>query len=336
VADAAAGLFDGHGKPRGSGVLDDLFGITRTNSAALGKTLLPITLDLGFPIGSTVGTVKVIRAENSVSAAGGLPLGSFGANSPALIQKTNGKGKAIFSNCLFSDYDLFRLPGGAGEPSALIRGQGARRLNSQALFQGILSSVASLNPAIAVTNSTPLDQPALNAEIIRYADGPAQYVMLWSGIAGAKSLIRDCTTNSITVRFPAAAHLYNLRQHAYLGLTNRVNAALVESQPLIFALLPEAVTNVTAAPDQPSYAKGSTARISVTTQPGNLRRHVYHVEVTDAQGKDARAHAANVNAPTNTVSVSIPLALDAATGPWQVRVTDVASGTQAVVPLNVQ
>lgn len=218
----------------------------------------------------------------------------------------------------------------------VLRAKGERRLNSQSLFQGIIA-LSGLKPVIAVENATPPEQRRVNAEVIRFADGEAAYVMLWAGLSQAESF-KDRAANEVTVRLPAARHLYDVRQGKYAGLTDTLKVTLTEGDPVILALLPAKVEKLRAAFDQSGAKPGTTVSLSVSDEASAVRpqRRVYHVEVRDPKGMLVPAHTVNVNAQAGSAKVAIPLALDAAAGEWKCQVTDAASGVQAEARLTVQ
>ena len=326
LADGFAGLYDGHGKAREKAALDDFMGIAR-GKVVSDQTLQPLQLNAGLqPVGRTVGEQKAVRAETGVSVAGGEALGSFGADSPAFISKQNGKGRAVFANTLFSDYEVFRAGGVGGEVGTVVRSKGERRLNAQALFQGV-TALAGLKPAVAVENATPTDRPTLTTEIVRYAEDGAEYVLIQAGSLRALTL-KERARNEVTVRFPRRGELYDIRRGAYLGATDTTQAALIEGEPLIFALLAVKVDGVTAATDKREYAPGETVTLTVKADAriaGRPPRRVFHIEVIDGKGQAQPAHRMNV-AATGAGQASVPLALNAAVGEWRCVVTDTASG----------
>jgi hypothetical protein len=326
-ADGFAGLYDGHGKVRDKGALDEFMGIARAKVAS-DQSLQPLELGPGLqPVGRTVGGQKALRAETGISVAGGEALGSFGAESPAFILKKNGTGRTLFANALFSDYEVFRAGGAGGEVGTVVRSKGERRTNAQALFQGIVA-LAGLKPAVVVENATPVDQPVLNTEIVRYLDGAAEYVLVQAG--GLRALtLKDRARNDVTVRFPRRAAIYDVRRGGFLGISDSAQGTLVEGEPLIFALLPGRVEAVAVTADKAEYARGGVVKLSVfaNEQRGVApHRRVFHIEFTDGQGRPQPAHRANVTAPAGWAVVTTQLALNAAPGEWRCVATDTASG----------
>ncbi len=336
MGDAWTGLFDGHGKPRGKGVLDDLFGIARDKPAS-DLSLLPITLPERVKLtGRTFGEQQAIHAESGIVIAGGEALAHFGPDKPALIRKADGKGQALFTNLLFTDYDIFRAGGANGEVGTVTRAKGERRINSQSLYQGILS-LAGLKPVIVIENATPPNQRQVNAEVIRYSDGEGEYVMLWTGLSQALDS-KERASNEVTVHLPATGHVYDVRQGKYAGRTDAIKMTLTEGEPAILALLPDKVEKIAAAFDKTTVKPGTVLLLSMSnaTPAAKAQRRVYHVEVMDPKGALVLVHTMNVNAPKGSATVAVPLALDAAAGEWKCAVTDAASGVKAETRFVVQ
>ncbi|MBI4027189.1 MAG: beta-galactosidase [Verrucomicrobia bacterium] len=333
VADAVPGIFDEHGKQRERGALDELFGVSRDNPA-LDANIGSLVCDSGFKVPVTESSgATAMRGESGVMVGDGKALGTFEGNVPALVLKPNGAGKALFANVLFADYNLFRAGGVGGEVGTITRAKAARCANSQATLRGIFD-LAALKPAVTIKNSTPAEKARINTEIVRYLDGPSQYVAIFPDFMGSEKL-KDRVSNQVVVQFPQPSHLYDVRARAYLGQTDAIRTALVEGEPVIYAMQSSKLDRLTIALDKPTCAQGDmlTAKLGVIGAPPG--RRVYHVEALDPGGKPVRVHTLNLDAPTGTARFAIPLALDAAPGVWKLCARDVASGVAAEAPFTV-
>ena len=59
---------------------------------------------------------------------------------------------------------------------------------------------------------------------------------------------------------------------------------------------------------------------------GPVTHHIIHLELISPQGSVREEHTQNVLAEGGRCKITIPLAINADLGPWQITATDVASG----------
>jgi len=101
IADYQVGLFDEHGKSRGRGALDDLFGVTRKDFS--------VAEDYGKVAEAVPGrALGLALMESSLRATTGQAEGTV-ADVPHLIRKTSGKGSTLYLNLGVMDYGSQRL-----------------------------------------------------------------------------------------------------------------------------------------------------------------------------------------------------------------------------------
>jgi len=120
IADYQTALFDGHGRSRGRGALDELFGVSRRDHS--------VAEDYGKVAKESPGRALGLAVmEPTLRAAGGLPRGKAG-DIPYLLRKETARGAAVYLNLGVMDYRSQRL-GPKGNPAFLAE---MRRLLAQA------------------------------------------------------------------------------------------------------------------------------------------------------------------------------------------------------------
>ena len=107
IADFACGLFDQHGKPRGKGVLDDLFGVTHDGSETQAdffgaKLWVETDQDKGF----SYKTFKEFYATMTCKLEGGFAVAEKKLKTQ--IVKKVGKGTAVYLNLSPQRYQQYR------------------------------------------------------------------------------------------------------------------------------------------------------------------------------------------------------------------------------------
>ena len=110
---------------------------------------------------------------------------------------------------------------------------------------------------------------------------------------------------------------------------DRIRRADLDDAVRVYAVIPYRVTGLTL--DLASGAeRGHAIRygVKVGGADGGVD-HVLRVEVTDARADKPWYHQKNVTAVGGTYAGTIPIAMNAPTGRWRVRVTDVISGESA-------
>lgn len=127
------------------------------------------------------------------------------------------------------------------------------------------------------------------------------------------------------VKFPGAAHVYDVRRQEYLGYSDE-SAVSTDSGPAIFALLPEAVSRITL--NMPSrVARGEEAVFSGSVRAGrNPLNTVVHVSVFNPEGVAADAYEQNVKVKNGQIAGSFTTALNDEPGRWKIVATEVFSG----------
>ncbi|KPK79180.1 MAG: hypothetical protein AMJ81_13675 [Phycisphaerae bacterium SM23_33] len=246
-----------------------------------------------------------------------------------------GRGKVVLlhKNVLLARYPTHRLTG--GESVAAMK----------AMF-GKLLALAGLKARVPA-----LDEKGdchHGVEVVLFADGPARYaaVLFNSGYDGRIRTLRGDSSklavfdkpSRVTVRFDGKREVYNIRAGKHLGKAESDTATLDPVAPLCYALLPYRVTGVDVQVAA-SAGRGQIVpvRCTVTTAgDGAIARHVLRVDVLGPDGSLRTYYSRNLDAAGGEAEMTIPLALNDATGAWRLRVKDIATGTTAEKTFQVE
>jgi hypothetical protein len=175
--------------------------------------------------------------------------------------------------------------------------------------------------------------PVRACEVVRFADGGLTYVAVVSD-----HRLADAKTQDVSIHLPAQAAVYDIRKRELLGKTKVVQRTLVPGDPLVLAMMPYVVERPIIEPKTHKCALGEVLQFVVRLSLGGQApagHHCLRVEAIRPDGSCRRCDSENVLTGGSKTVVSIPLALNAPTGGWKLRVTDVASGKAATACFRV-
>jgi len=114
----------------------------------------------------------------------------------------------------------------------------------------------------------------------------------------------------------------------YLGRGEEFRVRPVTGAAWVYACLPYRVTSVeiAAASARPGEVIRGTISVQAEPVPKQAEEHVFHLTVTDPNGKLREEHTANLAAPEGKIAFALPLALDDPRGTWILRARDAVSG----------
>ena len=310
IADTLPGWLDNHCRVLDKGQLDDMFGIRRSGLPNRdGNTAIRITAkglqgDLGLDTYDAD-----FRAETAVPWASA-------EKTPAVLVRDFGKGRAVVLNTDASQYESLRAAGTAGP--------------IQQLMLSLLDK-SGVRPQVRVLDDQTQAVPF--CEIVRYADGGLEYVAIVQdhSLSNAKS-------HEVTVALPKEAVVFDVRNGRRLGKGKSVQTTLDPGDPLVLALFPCEVDPPVIKPLGSKVKPGDTACFEVTAQiacDAASGHRCLHVEAICPDGNCRRWHTQNVLTDHSKTQVSIPLALNAPSGEWKLRVKDVATGKTSTATFHV-
>jgi len=319
IADARTGLMDEHCAPRSAGVLDELFGIERTeiNPKARrrdGEAVFTKALGECDP---TPIVFQDLSGDTTIKVTSGTALGEM-AGTPVLIVRNVGKGKAVLLNLFMDSYPRRR---------DLAVEQPLRQL------LGEVFDLAGVKPFAQIAAPD-----AGRYYVARYYSGDADYLGILRGLDGEATGEAEASPRHflMQVEFPRQAHVYDLRGGEYLGTTDHTEKLMAEGHCQMYSLLPYQVTAVSVTPraktkqpgDRVAYQVGL---VSDGQQPG---MHVFRVQVSDPSGvKDY--YGTQITADDGSGEAEFDLALNDAPGTWEIRATDVATGISGTAQFTV-
>ena len=313
VADLAPGVWDDHGSPHQPGQLDELFGVKRD-----GKFQLK-----AMPSDWGVGTFEnepdfIIRDqwfigqyyEKTLKVADGRALGRhiFGPKedqAPAFIFKRHGKGVAILTNYLESEY---------------------RRVADrwQKVLVKALLQLAGIRPQVVlrdmVAGGTPIDDGVI---VSRWEDGPAEYfgVLLERG-------------RRTRVELPREGYLYELVRGQSLGHGKQVDLDLRDHAYAIVAVMPRQVGDLKIRGGRAKRGESLPLRLSLASG-GLTVKHVVHLTVLRPDEKNYYGLTRNVVIRNGDWNGALPLALNDPAGIWRITAREVVSGAISEVAVEV-
>jgi hypothetical protein len=138
------------------------------------------------------------------------------------------------------------------------------------------------------------------------------------------------------MRFRLPAHTYDLDNGSYLGFGDRLRLHISAYAFRAFARLPYRVTRVDIQiAGSPRLGDTITATTVLFTEQEQPQAHRFRLDVLDATGRPLRYLASEAIGERGTAPFGIPTALNDPPGVWTLVVTDVASGTQGRILVNV-
>ena len=332
VADSRCALMDEHCKRLEKGQLDDLFGIVRSNQTwKPGEKLVKpqpdgaqfgfVQRDLKF---STVEPgLKIDPDGNAVAAY------TDAAGVPAVIVHQAGKGRAIYLNLDVVDYHRWRLkPAEAAD---------ARELFTQ------LSTLASIAPAITVTRANGDALPGV--EVHTYSNGAQKIVAIQQNpqlrineLGPPEYQSNDVfqKDEDVSIQFGAAYDIYDTLKGNYISRTSGVTTKLNAYEPLIFALNPQPVGELTV--EAPAKVKRGEpiAIVAKLNAPAAPDACAFHVDILDAANRPIPCYSRNVKTVKGAATFTLYLALNDAAGAYTISIRDVATGVTGQKVIEVE
>jgi len=318
IADDPPGLFDGFGRPRPHGVLDDVFGVRtawkelKAASAAVDAAPDADAMFAGLHLPRT--TVFVGPKAESARVCG------RAGDAPVLFRHAAGDGLAVLLGARITAYTGWRKQGTETPLRLLIL---------RLLEAGGVEQYASVED--------PSGRPVRAVRQVRYRRGDCRWIGLLR-VAG----FDDNRPIDAFVRLRSRAWIVDLRTGRRFGWTRRVPVRLAPGRGVVLGVLPRSVTGlhvvapgrVIAGADVPIRARlngpwwrfGRTPRLSglvwrlhVTGPDGVLRRFYCDTRYTDGPSAEFR----------------VPFAWNDPPGRWRIEVRCVSAGVRRTLPIEL-
>jgi len=306
IADIRPGLYDNHCKPQKIGPLDELFGLERIDNVEAA------TAD--GHIKGAVGDAEIalspenIKFDPAVCLADATALGKA-EDSPLLVKHKVGKGWAVLLNFSMSTFPNL---GDRKTPEA------AAELMKQFFALG------GVQPKLALQDAD--GSRARNVELVRWKDRGIDIIALFRESGEGEM---------VTVALPEARHVYDLRNHTYLGLTKDFTAEIIPSRANLFVITPHELppAQITIRPKNAIPGEVVRAKIEV---PNAIGQHALRIRATTPEGQPADWLDQVVLTNSEGVEVEIPIALNDPKGIWTIRAVDMFTNKSVAAELNVQ
>lgn len=335
LAVGPCGVLDANGRLGTGGSLDALFGGksgAQMPVAPVGGAGSWTTSDLSLAVSAADPELRSTDAARVQPFDEGTPV--------ALLERSTGSGRATMLNFLLSGYRRFQPSGVAGETVDRISADAQAAESYQRLMARQLQA-AGIVPSVRLQDVD--GRPVRYCEIVEFSAGDIRYVGILPRYFGgrysqslAPTSVAEQKTEQASAMLPEIGHLYDVRARRYLGETDRIDMTLTTGIARLYAVLPYRVRGVSV--EAPAEARaGRMLSVGVKVEAGNAHvgNHVVHIELTrDGEGA-IKPYARNVVTTDGAASVDFPLPLNARTGRWLLRVTDVISGKVETRGINV-
>ncbi|MGD0094123.1 MAG: hypothetical protein ABSE73_29795, partial [Planctomycetota bacterium] len=314
ISDCRPGLTDEHGRWDSKGAVASLFGLAWKKE--LGRKMATGEASgqyRGVPFQNKPFRFPTDPAVELHGAKAALELEGV----PLVTAHDVGKGTAVCLNIPFNFYRGYPTPDHLylylGEP------------DHNRMVGNVLKAILK---AHKIERVVPVDVPDAEwlwgLDVSCHRDGEAQYVALTK-----KRRALDEPDAAAVVHAPKPGHVYDMLAGKYLGEQKDWRVPLRPADVQVFSVLPYAVQGLHAALEADAAARGAAIRGSVAVDTGGAKpaRHVIHLEVVRPDGQAARYLSVNLETAAGTAKFAVPLALNEAPGEYQLRFTDVATGT---------
>ncbi len=364
IADSQTGIFDGHGKRRsiaeGGGLMDSWFGIQRVNYHSYERGTSSSDAYSGFDLQTPPAGFSALRSglgstvafgwhavEDGVRVTDGTAVAVSGGdpiNKPALIVKTHGAGKSVYTNLTLMRYGR---SGGNYTNERLT----PNSPDAQAVRQLVknLMALGGVTPKVRVLqgfDADPVSGPEVyNLEKARFVDGGNVYLgcivnsqmedVDWSMQSNPGGVLfgdSGADNAQVSLLLDQPAYVYNVRNALYMGYGTTFNTHQHVLEGEVFALLPYKVARLRVDALSFDAKQRASIRASVRTDLGQPGRHVLRLIVRNAAGTEMPGLTRNVVAPAGVWTDTIPFAVSDSLAGCTISLTDVATGTQVSVP----
>jgi Beta-galactosidase/Beta-galactosidase trimerisation domain len=287
IADSFAGRMDQHCREREEGVLDEYFGIKRTENNSYYSFNQRASLDYDaepdqVPVwGQGPNRAECSLIEESIKALPGTTVMGCSEYSDTQlgIVRQHGSGRTVYFNCAPLEHLQARKGSSAGVAFQKFFGQVFSRA-------GVQAELAICKAGGAVLSGW---------QVFPFADGPASYYGLspdmgvTQDVLGAIDDEGDEVGNAVLVdiTFPSSGHIYEMRSGRYLGQGDKAQIKLEPTDAPLFAVMPYKVDSV-----QLSENDGQVQ--ATINSDADLVQHVFRFEILDASGQPLLDRGANV------------------------------------------
>jgi hypothetical protein len=316
IADVRPGVYDGHCKPAGQGMLDDLFGIRRTGDEAARIERARIDGSVGtYPVGVSF---EGARVDPAVQVTDGNPLGLAG-DVPLCIIRTAGKGRAILLNFAMDSYPILNktdVPDGAHD------------------FVRALLRASGITPQVTLTGAD--GRLVRDTEIIRWSGPGVEFVTLFGAMSlRSRKMMYVSKDETVEVELPAKKHVYDLREGIYRGQVDRFPANKLGNRATWLVISDRELSPPVVTPRGASCKRGTRATVDFSF-PESDATHAVKLQVLYPDGTPADWLDQVLLVPAGGTRATLPIAYNDPAGEWALRASDLYTGEATDTRLNVE
>jgi len=326
VADSQCGLFDEHGRQRETALLDDLFGVQRSDlrsGDARGRftpLLSEKAVEQPAPDRLAVLALNLERSgfrpvEPSIRKQGAAPLVTFGETAALLARPpapgSRSRGSTLYLNTTLLDYPQARTQG---------KGEALRQLVRNLL------RVVDLKPQVRVVEEgTGRDLPLVGKRLFQH-NGLMYLALLYPYGSEVPATPAE---QKIEIRLLEQPYIYDMRTGEFRARTEVLRATLKPYEPLIYSLLPYKLDEVVV--EGRVRGRDLTYDISLVRreQGSPTEDHVVRLELDGPDGLTRSAYTAVLVVPSGRLTARTRIGLEEPAGGWTIRVVDVITGLKA-------
>jgi Beta-galactosidase trimerisation domain len=328
IADYHCGLRDLHGKTRKQPALDDIFGVKHKSNKVL-RGHKKVAIEYNFSKGGNfeivfsdeleiLGSGCVLDSYDDGTPMVGAGTSAFGCHDngdPAFIVNHYGQGKALLLNFDLYSYEHSR--------------QEKRHIDMLEMFQFVIWKLASLAPEINPQYEN--GSSAGTIETVKLKDQANIYHGIIPDFA-----IFDKASIAGTVNFPIDKHIYDVRNHTYLG-AGKQNMPFAPGKPLLFAELPDKIAKIEISVP-PATLLGQEISIEITVDTSKKMNIPFTVklEIEQPDGYCPEYYVQTLYLESGTGTFSFTPALNSPTGFWNIKCTECISGMYSECIINIQ
>lgn len=306
IADLRPGLYDDHCRPRATGVLDDLFGITCDPKAAAKKVTMVTTAGPNpqpvLPAVVTDPSVKLTDtgAETRLTTAEGVPVG---------IVRPLGKGRAVLLNIAASGLPK---PGSADTPEGTDR-----------FFRELLEQ-SGVRAAVRVRTEAGGRLP--NVEVVRWANGGLEIVALFRQEGKPEPALVELTA-------PQSRWVYDLRNRKVTGPVTQFVTPVIPNRATFVVLASQAVPPPQLVPTRTTVHRGEVLQATLAV-PNAEGRHALRLRVRTGD-RPLPWFDQTVIAGPQPKPIVVPIAHNDPAGRYEITATDVFTATASPAVVQV-
>jgi len=332
IADAAPGLVNEHCTWQQGEELNKLFGIASVASDKRELKNTPAQLSVTEEGSRWSISAKDLTdlsvAEPDLKASTGTPLLRT-PNGDAAIVRQVGKGWAIYLNLLLDHYSRQR---------AINFGGGGYRSLVKAVFSKI-----GKRPAVDVLTAD--GQPVSQAQIVRYKFANSELLAIvkenvsLSGVVGKDGVtiyndasLGQVARQDLTIKLPQKYYVADVRSGKQLGFTDTVHSSALIGDALILGL--SATQNKLRVEGPAVVQIGHAATVNIGSDA--VGRSLVRAHVFGPDGSFIPIYSRNVLLPNGHATFVVPFAFNDQTGKYKVRITDVVTGADSEITIEVK